>query len=236
MNKDNLVSFLGQLEPFKGIPPNARATFATKLTFVSLAVKNSYQLTRSPEQYYLLPLYGSLILQKSRISRSRPFCRLLPLGGLWPIRHTEETERTIAVYALTKGAIGIITNEDLRCLCQQTAVLRAAFINSIGLAWQRITEDADIQANHPLSVRLAQVLLDLSQGQGQEIIVPHTHEQISLLLNSNRETVSALISRFRQLGWLESRSRSLQLLDIPVLSNATQDDWFVRQLNERRER
>ena len=221
---------LGWLRPFATIPSTALEVFADTVKPVTILASDSYSLPLFVDNHYLLPLHGLLVLQKSHSCRSRPFSTLLPLGGLWPLPRITEPDMRVAVHAIADGLMGLMTDVDLQRLCQQTAVLRLALINSIGLAWQRMTEDADYRTSFPLPVQLAHILLELSQVRGQQIVVPYTHEQLAVLLNSYRETVTIMIGQFRRRGWLETRKGSIRLLDIPALTEAVQDDDLVQKL------
>lgn len=219
MNRDNLAKQLGLLRPFQVVSTEALRPFAATLKTVELSKNDNYPLTNLRQNGFLLPLSGILTLHKVVAYCPRPFSVRLPLGGLWPTSVTTETEKFETVQPLSDGQFGIISCCQIQALLHKSAELRLPIVHSIGLAWGWLTELSDSRVTFTLSVQLARLLLELSQREGQQLIVPYTHEQIAALLSSHRETISTIIGQFGKRGWLKTKRGYLILLDAPALAN-----------------
>ncbi len=94
-------------------------------------------------------------------------------------------------------------------------------------SWQRIARLqqrlADIMTKS-VRQRLAILLLNLAGEYGDERDGIHslgltiTHDDLARLVGSSREMVSKVLSDFRQLGWIHSSRKTIELLDRPALA------------------
>ena len=83
------------------------------------------------------------------------------------------------------------------------------------LSWHRIAR---------LQQRLAKLLLNLATEYGREheagirsLGLTITHDDLARLVGSSREMVSKVMGSFRELGWIRSSRKTIEILDIPSL-------------------
>ena len=88
----------------------------------------------------------------------------------------------------------------------------AAFSKRITDLFQMIDE----VAFQKMDVRLADKLLNLSQGQ---IRIPTTHQKLSVELGTAREVISRQLQEFQRRGWIEQSRGCVNLVDRTALEN-----------------
>jgi CRP/FNR family transcriptional regulator len=79
----------------------------------------------------------------------------------------------------------------------------------------RVLERIESVALSPIEQRLAQVLLDLAEENGE---VRRTHQQLAAELGSAREVVSRGLARFAEHGWIRPGRGHISLLDPAALA------------------
>jgi CRP-like cAMP-binding protein len=75
--------------------------------------------------------------------------------------------------------------------------------------------------------RLAMLLVRLAAEYGQEgargvrtLGLNLTHDDLAHLVGSSREMVSKVMGQFRELGWVRSSRKTIELVDLPALEKA----------------
>ncbi len=141
----------------------------------------------------------------------------------------EDGVRRRSVFALEPSIVVGISREDFEVLMQQSRAFATAVTRLMAeriLAHERLIQRLTSQS---VSSRLAQLLLDLLARQaGNSVLKLHlTHNQIAQLVSTSRETVSALLSRFVKLGFIQYDRASITILNEAGLGECARSERYV---------
>ena len=167
-------------------------------------------LTLTPtERSYLLTLEDAATLRLSRPECSW-FGLRIPRAMLWPL----SARRTVQLQSHTRTDIVVswLTQSTLRCAMQSASRLRPFFKEQIAAA----NAYAETKLAHHLQKsahsRLADILLELD-AESRPDPIRCGHDALGIMLNLNRETVTALLNQFRRSGWVKLGYRNVQLVN-----------------------
>jgi CRP/FNR family transcriptional regulator, cyclic AMP receptor protein len=118
--------------------------------------------------------------------------------------------------------------EPQTCVCDATAdeflgmmsahpVLAAKVMVTLARQALRLEQQLEQLAFQEVPVRLAQALVQLAEDNGGELPSSLTHEEVSRLISSTRETVSKVLGEFADQGLVELGYRRIRVLDWPRL-------------------
>ncbi|CTQ50338.1 Crp/Fnr family transcriptional regulator [Jannaschia donghaensis] len=171
---------------------------------------------------------------------------LFLLDGVVRVQQVSDTGREIVLYRIHAGESCVLTTACLLAYddysaegVAETAVRAAAvprgvfddlvaqssaFRTFVFAAFSKRITDLflviDEVAFQRVDIRLAQKLLDLSEGAGQ---LRTTHQKLSVELGTAREVVSRQLQEFQRRGWIAQQRGTVDILDRSALERLTQD-------------
>lgn len=161
---------------------------------------------------------------------------LLVLAGRVRVEITGENGRQVVLYRVEPGqgcvlttscllsedhypATGIVEADVAALLLPRTAFedalarsadFRRFVFSELGGRLARVLARIEAVALDPLERRLARLLLELADDDGE---LHRTHQSLAAELGSAREVVSRGLARFAERGWVETARGRLRLLD-----------------------
>lgn len=141
----------------------------------------------------------------------------------------EEGVRQSSAQATEPSTIVGLRREAFEALMLQYPTLAAAVTKLLArriLAQQQLMQRL---ASLPVSGRLALLLLEelVRQGTGEVLQLGLRHHQIAQLIGTSRETVSALLRRFAQLGLIKYDRTVIRVLDQEQLGRCARGELYV---------
>ena len=139
------------------------------------------------------------------------------------------SRRTMLAQALEDSLICAIRREDFERYLMQHPHLIVNLIKLIAVRFGKIQSQVEDLAHRDVPARLAHLLLVLSKTQGVpdgpdvRIRVKLTHHEIANLIGSRRETVSTILGRFRNKGFVQTKHRSVTIQNIEGLARLVPD-------------
>jgi CRP-like cAMP-binding protein len=167
-----------------------------------------------------------------KLSRLLPDGRELTLALLKPgdvfgeLEVVGEEPRTAQAVAYGTVLLCVIQKRDLLRWMERKPSLAIRLTKLIGLRRHVIERRIEQLLFRSASAKLAALLLDLSEqfgradARGVLLDLPLTHQELSNLTGSVRETVSDVLSQFRTQGWVAVERRRIRLLDRSALQRA----------------
>lgn len=226
MNNDTLfLDAIGQIEWFKDVPQSELYELRKIIRLIPIDEHVAHYFEPASETQYIIPLAGRLLLIRDNVKESRPFSLQLPIGSMWPVTTVSKKETAVGAQAIRKGWLAILSNCNLQQLFKNSVDLRLSLYQSIGLAWQSLTEQASKKANFPLFSQIARLFLEHKVEEDGRFIVRLAHWQLALLLDSHRETISTEIRKMRLLGLIETGRKEIVLINLEQLQRAGDDGW-----------
>ncbi|QDQ87009.1 Crp/Fnr family transcriptional regulator [Alcaligenaceae bacterium SJ-26] len=108
-----------------------------------------------------------------------------------------------------------LTRDGLRQACQQSPALAMRYLENMSMRVYKRINEVDWIAHSSAPQRLAAYLLDEQARQGTTIQLPLSQRQLASRLGIRAETLSRLLTKWQEQGYLEGRQRQWTLLDIP---------------------
>lgn len=141
----------------------------------------------------------------------------------------EDGVRRLSASALEPSLVAGIPCDSFTVLMQRLPVFACAVTRLLAerlLSHEQLIERLACQS---VSSRLAQLLLELLARQHDTPVLEQqfTHNQLAQLVSTNRETVSALLSRFAKLGLIEYERSSITVLDVAQLGSCARGELAV---------
>ena len=158
---------------------------------------------------YLLMLEDAATLRLSRPD-STWFGLRIPRATLWPLA----ANRTIQLQSHTRRGITVswLSQSALRCMMQSAPRLRQFFVAQIALSNAYAETKLSLHLDKSANSRLADLLLELEADSTPDPI-RCGHDALGVMLNLNRETVTALLNDFRRSGWVKLGYRMIRLVE-----------------------
>jgi CRP/FNR family cyclic AMP-dependent transcriptional regulator len=127
------------------------------------------------------------------------------------------TQNTFAE-AFDKCLVCVLSSVDAKRMVTDMPHLALRFIDTVIRRVQELEVKLEQFAFRSIPVRIATLLLDLSQNfQCETVLVGYTHQDIAEMLGTYRETVTYTLNKFKNQGWIDIRRREIKILDREAL-------------------
>ena len=119
-----------------------------------------------------------------------------------------------SVSAIDEVVAYLISKQDFRKVCLQNPQLALKLLAVVGRRLRQLVGIVETVSFGSVRQRLAQLLLEFSQQEGQNPFpMPFTHQELASRLGTVREVVSRNLSRFQADGLLRIQRREVEILD-----------------------
>lgn len=132
----------------------------------------------------------------------------------------QKKEYPATVTALTECSYFSMWRNDLQVLMDEAPVIRDYFLESMDEFVSYYIWNSVMQTYDSTKVQLAGILLDIMEEIGKpmengemEIPLALTDEILSNFLGSSRETVTRILGKWREAGWIDKKKRCLVIHD-----------------------
>ena len=136
----------------------------------------------------------------------------------------EDSPRESYAETLDDTLICAISREDFDGYLRNHPDMALKLTKLIGLRLRKIQNRVEDLVFRDVPARIAHLLLELQtsegvqEGAGIRIRAKLTHQEMANLIGSSRETVSAILGQFRDRGFIQTKARSIIILDSNGLS------------------
>lgn len=134
-------------------------------------------------------------------------------GGLIGFDGIEGGQHRCHVTAMEDTGVCVLPFERLLALSLHTPSLQVDLFRRLS---RDLVHAETLAGDYPADVRLAAFLLEIA-GDHDQVRLPMARRDIANYLRLATETVSRLITRFRESGLIQCRGRSITLIDIDTL-------------------
>ena len=132
----------------------------------------------------------------------------------------EETPRDTLAEALDEALLFVFDRKDFDQILRESPDLLLRLTKLIGIRLKKIENRIEDLVFREVPARLVRLLIELSKEfgvpgeDGLRINYRMTHQEMSSLIGSTRETVSATLNDFRRQGLIRQHQRSITILDL----------------------
>jgi CRP-like cAMP-binding protein len=216
--------YLKQFPLFNGFTPQEMQEIERSTQMQSYAKGETMYLPGEPGNRLFMIKAGIV-----KISRLLPDGReltlaLLKTGDVFgELELIEEEPRGAQALAYGEVLLCSIHKRDLLVWMQKKPDLTLRITKIIGFRRQIIENRIERLLFRTAPSRLAGLLLDLSEQFGRrhsdhlQLDLPLTHQELANLTGCVRETITDVLTEFRQRGWISIDGRRIHLRDLPAL-------------------
>ncbi len=129
-----------------------------------------------------------------------------------------EPQHMYTVRAITHGEAFMLDSNTLRHLCKTNAALACRLLQHGAELARHHTDQLDWLTSSSAEERLAEYVLRVGKPQVSEpVTLPLTHNQIAVKLGMRPETLSRILTKWRQLAYISDKRDVLRILNIDPL-------------------
>jgi CRP-like cAMP-binding protein len=175
--------------------------------------------------YHLLS--GRIKLSRLTPSGKEVLLELVEPGDVFGLQDVlRMTPRTMTAAALTKSRVIRLGSKELEENLRGSPKLMRDLLQLMLRRMSWIEQRMEALMTQTVPRRLGYTLLELvrSDGDDNRGYVGLTHQDLSNLVGTSRETVSLFLARFRQSGWVATERGRIQILDPEGL-----EKWLERE-------
>lgn len=122
------------------------------------------------------------------------------------------------VRAISAGQALMLDSNTLRHLCKTNAALACRLLQHGAELARHHTDQLDWLTSSSAEERLAEYVLRVGKPQSsQPVTLPLTHNQIAVKLGMRPETLSRILTKWRQLAYISDKREVLRVLNIDEL-------------------
>ena len=112
----------------------------------------------------------------------------------------------------------VMSRSDIERLIREKPAIAFRFVEAMGTRLTQLETHLESIAFKSISVRLAALLLQLDTEQGKSGLVKgYTHQDLSEMLGTYRETITQTLNEFKADGWISIGRKKVTLLDMDAL-------------------
>jgi CRP-like cAMP-binding protein len=165
-----------------------------------------FLLSEGTVQLYRLSQRGRKLMV-ARLQAGTFFGAIVPMG--------QETYQTFAE-TVDKCSLYVLSRVDAERLLREKPEVALRTVVVLGERLRRLEQRLEGMAFQQIPARLASLLLQLADEQGDNLVLGYSHQDLADMLGTYRETISDTLNNFRADGlvrtgwkqiWLEDRER-----------------------------
>lgn len=214
MQQDKL-DYLSNIQVFRDLSPNELAAMDRQLTMSTCEAGRIFYMPEDSGEVLFLLKRGRVQLYRIAPNGKKLVVATLGPGALFgEMALVGQGMHNTFAEALDDCVLCVMSRSDVERLIQEKPDVAFRFVEALGTRLQQLEERLEEIAFKSIPARLASLLLQLAEEQGEpEKVSGYTHQDFSEMLGTYRETVTQTLNDFKADGVLEIGRKKIFIRD-----------------------
>lgn len=217
--KTEKLTLLSSIQLFRDLSPDELAKMDSQLTMSSCQVGKIFYMPEDSGEVLFLLKKGRVQLYRIAPNGKKIIVSMLGPGAIFGEMSLvgQGMQNTFAESA-EPCVICVMSRSDVERLIREKPAIAFRFMEAMGTRLTQLEAHLESIAFKSISVRLAALLLQLDAEQGKSGLVKgYTHQDLSEMLGTYRETITQTLNEFKADGWIDIGRKKVGLLDVEAL-------------------
>ena len=217
--KNVKVDYLSNIQVFRDLTPTELAQMDRQLTMSTCRPGKIFYMPEDSGEVLFL-------LKKGRVQlyRIAPNGKKLVLATLGPgaifgeMSLVGQGMHNTFAESMDECVLCVMSRSDVERLVQEKPEVAFRFVEALGKRLTQLEERLEDIAFKSIPARLASLLLKLNEEQGgKQVVIGYTHQDLSEMLGTYRETVTQTLNDLKADGLIDIGRKQVMLLNLPAL-------------------
>lgn len=217
--KTEKLTLLSSIQLFRDLSPDELAKMDSQLTMSSCQTGKIFYMPEDSGEVLFLLKKGRVQLYRIAPNGKKIIVSMLGPGAIFgEMSLVGQGMHNTFAEAAEPCVLCVMSRSDIERLIREKPAIAFRFVEAMGTRLTQLETHLESIAFKSISVRLAALLLQLDTEQGKNGLVKgYTHQDLSEMLGTYRETITQTLNEFKADGWISIGRKKVTLLDMDAL-------------------
>ncbi len=217
--KTEKLTLLSTVQLFRDLSPNDLEKMDSQLTMSTCQTGKIFYMPEDSGEVLFLLKKGRVQLYRIAPNGKKIIVSMLGPGAIFgEMSLVGQGMHNTFAEAAEPCVLCVMGRSDVERLIREKPNVAFRFVEAMGSRLSELEKHLESIAFKSIPVRLAVLLLQLEKEQGRNALVKgYTHQDLSEMLGTYRETITQTLNEFKTDGWIEIGRKKLFLLNMDAL-------------------
>ncbi len=217
--KTEKLTLLSTVQLFRDLSPNELEKMDSQLTMSTCQTGKIFYMPEDSGEVLFLLKKGRVQLYRIAPNGKKIIVSMLGPGAIFgEMSLVGQGMHNTFAEAAEPCVLCVMGRSDVERLIREKPNVAFRFVEAMGSRLSELEEHLESIAFKSIPVRLAVLLLQLEKEQGSNALVKgYTHQDLSEMLGTYRETITQTLNEFKTDDWIEIGRKKLFLLNMDAL-------------------
>ena len=216
----NKVDYLSSIQVFRDLSPNELAEMDRQITMSTCKAGKIFYMPNDSGEVLFLLKRGRVQLYRIAANGKKLIVATLGSGAIFgEMSLVGQGMHNTFAEAVDECVLCVMSRSDVERLMREKPDVAFRFVQALGSRLTELESRLEDIAFKSIPARLAGLLLDLNEQQGEHAVVKgYTHQDFSEMLGTYRETITQTLNDFKSDGLIEIGRKQVKLVDLTELN------------------
>jgi len=223
--KTEKLTLLSSIQLFRDLSPDELAKMDSQLTMSACQAGKIFYMPEDSGEVLFLLKKGRVQLYRIAPNGKKIIVSMLGPGAIFgEMSLVGQGMHNTFAEAAEPCVLCVMSRSDIERLIREKPNVAFRFVEAMGTRLSQLETHLESIAFKSIAVRLAALLLQLDEEQGgNRLVKGYTHQDLSEMLGTYRETVTQTLNEFKADGWISIGRKKVSLLDMDALEELAQE-------------
>ena len=223
--KTEKLTLLSSIQLFRDLSPDELAKMDSQLTMSSCQTGKIFYMPEDSGEVLFLLKKGRVQLYRIAPNGKKIIVSMLGPGAIFgEMSLVGQGMHNTFAEAAEPCVLCVMSRSDIERLIREKPAIAFRFVEAMGSRLTQLETHLESIAFKSIAVRLAALLLHLDKEQGgNRLVKGYTHQDLSEMLGTYRETITQTLNEFKADGWISIGRKKVSLLDMNALQELAQE-------------
>lgn len=213
------VDYLSNIQVFRDLTPNELAQMDRQLTMSTCRPGKIFYMPEDSGEVLFLLKKGRVQLYRIAPNGKKLVMATLGPGSIFgEMSLVGQGMHNTFAESVDECVLCVMSRSDVERLVQEKPEVAFRFVEALGKRLTQLETRLEDIAFKSIPARLASLLLKLNEEQGgQQTVNGYTHQDLSEMLGTYRETITQTLNDLKTDGLIDIARKQVVLLDMPAL-------------------
>ncbi|MBE2201836.1 MAG: Crp/Fnr family transcriptional regulator [Anaerolinea sp.] len=213
--KENKLTYLSNIQIFRDLTPNELVAMDRQLTMSTCVPGKIFYMPEDSGEVLFLLKKGRVQLYRIAANGKKLVVATLGAGAMFgEMSLVGQGMHNTFAEAVDECVLCVMSRADVERLLQEKPDVAFRFLEAMGARVRELEARLEDVAFKSIPARLAALLSQLADEQGGQMqVIGYTHQDLSEMLGTYRETITQTLNEFKADGLIETGRKRIRLRD-----------------------
>ncbi len=217
--QEKKLSFLSNIQVFRDLSPTELAAMDQQITMSTCETGRIFYMPEDTGEVLFLLKKGRVQLYRIAPNGKKLVVATLGPGAIFgEMSLVGQGMHNTFAEAVDECLLCVMGRADVERLIREKPDVAFRFVEAMGSRLQDLETRLEDIAFKSIPARLSHLLLEIASQQGNsKVVTGYTHQDLSEMLGTYRETITQTLNDFKANGWIEIGRKRITLNDMDKL-------------------